>query len=124
MRSFTNRDGHGSLIEQLTELPTPSGQAGNAAATSSITAVRSTWRSTAAGRVAPYTIAMLAPPVVAEDAYTVSVRSTHGAVPCQVVWLRQGDFLLRLDIGGELQSRGAAQHYSELAIASLKRALA
>ena len=115
------------VLEQLTDLPTPVGQPGIQASTDFMRQVRRTWRCTFGGRAAPgasYRLAVVAAPTTAEDSYAVSVTSPTGKVVCEVVWLKQGDFVVRLDIGGDLKTGDAAQRYSDLAITALKRALA
>ena len=127
MRALSDVKAAGVVLEQLTDLPTPVGQPGIQASTDFMRQVRRTWRCTFGGRAAPgasYRLAVVAAPTTAEDSYAVSVTSPTGKVVCEVVWLKQGDFVVRLDIGGDLKTGDAAQRYSDLAITALKRALA
>ena len=127
--AVSNGQGTGVLIEQMTDLPTPVGQPGNQASNDFMRQVRGTWRCSFAGTRPPpgtaYKMSMVVAPSIAEaSALAFRVASPSGKLVCDVVWLQQGDFVVRLDICGALQSRDAAQRYSVLAITALKRALA
>ena len=124
-RAFSDRAATGVLLEQLTDLPTRVGDPANEASMTYMRQVRRTWDSRLARTGSHEKVQLSNPgsPSSAEDSYAVEVRSPGGAV-CEVVWLKQGDFVIRLDIGGALQRPGAAQRYSDLAITALKRALA